>query len=229
MLLARHVAVWTIFCLMTTSCGYDTNKSLMENARNVSPTMMQACLAGGALGLGTSLLFVDDDKLLWAGVLTAAGTAAGCTAGQMLTDRREQYKSQAEFYDDQLKLAKASNNTLLQTQATVDKQIAANRKTIAELQRQRNQQAVDQDQVAKDLKAAEVAHDAAKKELDSLTQERDIQKLALDNYDPSQGEVSATTRADLTKEIDSMSSYLERLKEQIKYLADQRDAIGQFS
>ncbi len=194
----------------------------------VSRTVLQGCAGGAILGGITGALLSKNNRVAGGAIGALAGAAVGCTVGGILNQRRKQYKSEAEFYDAQIAQTQSVNQELAQLNADLSQRIASNRTNIAKLKQQRTQKKVDKSLAQAEYKKADESYNLAKSELNAAKKEVEIQESVIAELKekPSGNAGRINT---LSADVASMRSYVQDLEKQVDTLAQQRDAIGQFS
>ncbi len=199
-----------------------------QGGGGVSRTVLQGCAGGAALGALTGALFSKDNRVAGGVIGGLAGAAVGCTVGGILNQRRQQYRSEADFYDAQIDQTQTVNQELAQLNTDLSQRIASNRSNIAKLKQQRTKAKIDKSFVQAEFQKADESYKLAKSELDAAKKEVEIQETVITELKekPSGNTGRINT---LSADVASMRSYVQDLEKQVDTLAQQRDAIGQFS
>lgn len=219
-----------VVCL--SGCGIDPNRSFSENRAVVqknltSRTGLQGCGAGAALGALGGLIFGGDPKEVLIGA--AGGAIVGCTAGGTLNARREQFKTEAAFFDNQLKVATEMNEALADYQEDVRGQIEDNASAIAALSLEQANATVNRDVARNEYDEAQSSLADASERLKLAKHELDVQRQALSQHaEAPAGEVDPATLAAVSSEVAEMQAYVDELEGHVTELAGQRDTIGKF-
>ncbi|ETX01611.1 MAG: hypothetical protein ETSY2_36870 [Candidatus Entotheonella gemina] len=148
--------------------------------------------------------------------------------GGILNQRRQQYSSEADFYDAQIAQTQSVNQELAQLNSDLSQRIASNRTNIAKLKQQRSKAKVNQSFAQAEFEKADASYKLAKSELEAAKKEVEIQETVITELQEKPSG-NATRLNTLSADVASMRSYVRDLEKQVDTLAEQRDAIGQFS
>lgn len=198
-----------------------------QGGGGISRTVLQGCAGGAALGALTGAL-LSQNRAQGALIGGGVGALLGCTAGGILNERRKRYRNEAEFYDAQIDQTKSVNRQLAQLNADLSQRIASNRANIAKLKRQRSQAKIDKSFAQAEFERANESYQLAKSELDAAKKEVTIQETVITELKAKPAGNAGRIQT-LSADVASMRAYVQDLETQVDTLAQQRDAIGQFS
>jgi predicted RNase H-like nuclease (RuvC/YqgF family) len=187
-------------------------------------------LAGGIAGGVIGNRIASDNRMLGTiagGVVGATiGKLIGCSIGDTIEERRKSYASDADFYDNQIKLANDSANQLEVDNKDLQKQIASNRSIIKKLQ-------AAGASAQEKIKLAQTARDqnlAALKSYEALAEqtskEIEIQETVLAEIRGVKGQDARAKK--LQREVDDLKKQNAALNKNIESLTAQNHQIGGF-
>ncbi len=190
----------------------------------ISKTTLQGCVAGGPIVVLIGKV-TGSNKLLRN---YAIGTLVGCATGELLNQRREQYKNEVEFYDGQIEETKKNNASLRTLNNQLDAEIARNKEKIKELKALQSEKSKQKDMALREKERAEANADLTSKELAMAKKEIDVQEDLLKEMRKKPVENQDSIKK-LEAEVENMRSIVSKLDNQVTNMLSQRDAIGQFS
>lgn len=189
----------------------------------LSQTTLEGCAVGGIAGFLASQFKDAENPLLYISI----GTLVGCTTGELLNQRRQQYAADADFYDAQIAASKENNSSLCKLNEELEFETQRNKEKIRELKRLQSQK-TEQKKVAElELERSRANADIAEKNLAMAKKEINAQQAVLKEMRQEPEENSARIK-ELKKEIASMRQHVDELSKLVDQMNTQRDAIGQF-